>query len=473
MVTQAPKKMAVFAAIAFSLSCIGLIIFVWTQFGGTIPFAPQGYRVKALFQETGLLVPKADVRISGVNVGRVASVEARGLNSLVTLDIYHQYSPIPADTRAVLRQKTLLGEAYVELSAGNGASPKLPDLGTIPTSHIARTQALDQVLGSFDTQTQHNLQKLLIGTGEALAGRGQALNDAIGNLDPAVTELAAVVGVLNSQSVNLRSLIANGSTVLNTLGARGSDLQTLVTAGDQVFSATATENAALRSTVNATAPFLTQLRTTLGTLNTTLGIAKPSLHALRPVAPLLTPALRELSAVTGPALNVIHAAPPLLSASKRALPAIGAFARAFRPGVDALLPAAQQIVPVIKYINVDRTELVAAMSNLAAALQATSAANTPGGSAHYLRAVATVGSDSIFGASVRAPSNRNNTYYPPGSLADIANGGLKSATCANTSNPAQVPLPLPNVPCREQGPFNWGNGIASGYFPRLTATPAR
>jgi hypothetical protein len=299
------------------------------------------------------------------------------------------------------------------------------------------------------------------------------LNDAIGNLDPAVTELAAVVGVLNSQSVNLRSLIANGSTVLNTLGARGSDLQTLVTAGDQVFSATATENAALRSTVNALPPFLTQLRTTLGTLNTTLGIAKPSLHALRPVAPLLTPALRELSAVTVPALNVIHAAPPLLSASKRALPAIGAFARAFRPGVDALLPAAQQIVPVIKYINADRTELVAAMSNLAAALQATSAANTPGGSAHYLRAVATVGSDSIFGASVRAPSNRNNTYYPPGSLADIANGGLKSATCANTNNPAQVPLPFPNVACREQGPFNWGNGIASGYFPRLTAAPAR
>ncbi|MHB8694052.1 MAG: MlaD family protein [Solirubrobacteraceae bacterium] len=473
MVTQAPKKAAVFAAIAFSLSCIGLIIFVWTQFGGTIPFAPQGYRVKALFQETGLLVPKADVRISGVNVGRVTTVEARGLKSLVTMDIYHQYSPIPADTRAVLRQKTLLGEAYVELSPGNGAGPKLPDLGTINKHYIAKTQALDQVLGSFDTQTQHNLQQLLIGTGEALAGRGQALNDAIGNLDPAVTELAAVVGVLNDQSVNLRSLIANGATVFNTLGARGADLHSLVTAGDQVFSATATENAALRSTVDATAPFLTQLRTTLGTLNTTLGIAKPSLAALRPVAPLLTPALRELSAVTGPALNVIHAAPALLSASKRALPAIGAFARAFRPGVDALLPAAQQIVPVIKYINIDRTELVAAMSNLAAALQATSAANTPGGTAHYLRAVTTLGSDSIFGASVRAPSNRNNTYYAPGELADIANGGLKSATCANTSNPAQVPLPFPNVACREQGPFNWGNGIASGYFPRLTAAPAR
>src|SRR5947209_8601336 len=127
MVTQAPKRSAVFAAVAFALSCIGLIIFVWTQFGGTIPFGPQGYRVGALFKETGLLVPNADVRIAGVNVGKVASVQARGVNSFVTLDIQHNYAPIPTDTRAILRQKTLLGEAYVELSTGNGAGPKFAD----------------------------------------------------------------------------------------------------------------------------------------------------------------------------------------------------------------------------------------------------------------------------------------------------------------------------------------------------------
>lgn len=74
MVSQAPRRSAVLAALAFTLSCIGLMIFVWTQFGGTIPFAAQGYRIRALFKETGLLVPNADVRISGVNVGKVAAV---------------------------------------------------------------------------------------------------------------------------------------------------------------------------------------------------------------------------------------------------------------------------------------------------------------------------------------------------------------------------------------------------------------
>ncbi len=96
MVTQAPKRAAIAVALAFALSCIGLIIFVWTQFGGTIPFAPQGYRVKALFHETGLLVPNADVRIAGVNVGKVAAVQAHGINSLVTMDIEHAVRADPA-----------------------------------------------------------------------------------------------------------------------------------------------------------------------------------------------------------------------------------------------------------------------------------------------------------------------------------------------------------------------------------------
>src|SRR5581483_648999 len=261
MVTQAPKRSAVFAALAFTLSCIGLMIFVWTQFGGTIPFGPQGYRIHALFKETGLLVPNADVRISGVNVGKVASVQARGVNSYVTMDLSHQYAPIPFDTHAILRQKTQLGEAYVALSTGTGSGRKLADGGTIPATHVEDTQQLDQVLGSFDKPTQKNLQALLNGTYLSLAGRGQDLNDAIGNLDPTFTELQALAGVLNQQQASVRGVIRNSATVLGTLGNRSADLQTLITSGEQVFSATASRNTALTATVNAMPPFLTELRT--------------------------------------------------------------------------------------------------------------------------------------------------------------------------------------------------------------------
>jgi virulence factor Mce-like protein len=473
MVTQAPKRSAVFAALAFTLSCIGLMIFVWTQFGGTIPFGPQGYRIHALFKETGLLVPNADVRISGVNVGKVASVQARGVNSYVTMDISHQYAPIPVDTRAILRQKTLLGEAYVELSTGTGSGRKLSDGGTIPASHVEDTQQLDQVLGSFDKPTQHNLQALLNGSYLSLAGRGQDLNDAIGNLDPTFTELQALAGVLNQQQASVRGVIRNSATVLGTLGSRSSDLQTLITAGEQVFSTTASRNAQLTATVNALPPFLRALQTTMGTLNTTLGIAKPSLDALRPVAPLLTPALTELVALSGPAVKLLHEAPSLLHAADLALPSITRFSRAFKPALDELLPAAREIAPVISFIGLYNRELVAGMANLAADLQATASANTPTGTANYIRAIIGLGPDSIYGQTIREPSNRSNTYFAPGELTNIGNGGLLSATCENTHNPAQVPLQLlfSNVPCRVQPGFNWGHGITPAYYPHLTRAP--
>jgi virulence factor Mce-like protein len=471
MVTQAPRRSAVIGALAFVFSCLGLMIFVWTQFGGTMPLAPRGYEIHALFKETGLLVPGADVRIAGVNVGKVNSVQARGVDSYVTMDLSRQYAPIPADTRAILRQKTLLGEAFVELSTGSASAPKFRDGATIPPSHVAQSQPLDKVLASFDRPTQHDLQQLLAGTYTSLAGRGEDLNNAIGNLDPAFTELAAVTGELNAQSGEVQRLIANSATVLGTLGDRSSELQTLVGAGNQVLSATAARSRALTATVEALPPFLAQLRTTLGTLNGTLGLAAPSLRDLRPVAPLLRPALSEVIALSGPAVTLLRQAPGLLRAAEGALPAITRFSRAFRPALDALLPAARELAPVISFIGLYHRELVAAMANLSADLEATAVANTDTRSAHYLRAISAINSESIYGQSVREPSNRENTYFAPGELAAIGRGGLYSASCANARNRAQVPTRATPVPCRVQPPVDWGHGWGDAYFPHVTRAP--
>jgi phospholipid/cholesterol/gamma-HCH transport system substrate-binding protein len=467
MVTQAPKRSAVLAALAFTLSCVGLIIFVWTQFGGTIPFAPQGYRVNATFPETGLLVPGADVRISGVNVGKVTSVKARGVNSFVTMDIQREYAPIPVDTRAILRQKTLLGEAYIELSTGDGAGPKFPDGGTIPRTQVQRAQALDQVLSAFGRPTQRDLQAVLQGSYISLAGRGQDLNNAFGNLDPAVTELSAIVGALNEQQADVRRLVSDGAIVLTTLGDRSADLQSLVRAGDQVFSATAARDAALTATVDALPPFLTQLRTTLTTLNGTLGIARPSLDALKPVAHLLPGTLSDVIRLAGPTTQLLRATPSLIDAAEAALPPITSFTTALEPAFNALLPATEEVVPIINVISLYRQELVAAMANLAADTEATAPAATSSGKANYLRAISGINREAVYGQSIREPTNRNNTYFSPGELSNLARG-LLAANCNHVGNVSQVPVAGGNVPCRVQPPFKWGNGILTSYYPHTT-----
>ncbi len=465
MVTQAPKRAAVLAAVGFALSCVGLVIFVWTQFGGSVPFAPQGYRVHVMFKETGLLVPGADVRIAGVNVGRVSGVANHGINSLVTVDISQQYAPIPRDTRAILRQKTLLGEAYVALSAGNRSGPKLADGGTIPRSQVSSTQQLDQVLNSFGKPTQQDLQAFLSGSATALAGRGESINSAIANLDPALGDLNAIVGVLDGEQGDFRQLLRSGATVFTTLGRRSADLQSLVTAGDGVLSATARRNAALTATVDAMPGFERQLRVTLDHAKLILGTAKPSLDALLPAAPLLTPTLRGLITLSGPALKLLHAAPRLVNDSIGALPAIERFQKAFHPALKALLPAVNQVSPMINFIGLYKTELISAMANLAAATEATAPGS--GGSMHYLRSLAVAGSESLFGQTVRSPSNRSNAYFAPGELNNMQNGGLLAANCDNTGNHPQTGFALPNVPCKVQPGLRWGG--LTRYFPHVTS----
>ena len=136
--------------------------------------------------------------------------------------------------------------------------------------------------------------------------------------------------------------------------------------------------------------------------------------------------------------------------------------------MPALLPAAQEVAPIISLIGLYRQELVAAMANLAADLQATAPAATTTGSASYLRSIQMLGPESLYGQTVREPTNRDNSYYAPGELSNLNVGGLKSANCNNVHNPSQALLLFGNVPCKVQPPFNWGNGILSAYYPHVT-----
>ena len=60
--------------VAFAASCVGLLLFLWLSFGGSVPLAPQGYRISVEFDQAVQLGTQADVEIAGVTVGKVVSV---------------------------------------------------------------------------------------------------------------------------------------------------------------------------------------------------------------------------------------------------------------------------------------------------------------------------------------------------------------------------------------------------------------
>src|SRR3954466_13703068 len=135
MQKQAPTAGRLMVMAVFALSCFALLLYLWTAFGGSIPLAPKGYRFTASFAEATQLADEAEVRISGVPVGRVKHIETQeDGRAQATIQLDARYAPIPLDTRAILRQKSLLGETYVELTPGDKSAGILHDGATLPVA---------------------------------------------------------------------------------------------------------------------------------------------------------------------------------------------------------------------------------------------------------------------------------------------------------------------------------------------------
>src|SRR5689334_23529154 len=101
MHTGSPPISRVITMVLFAMSCLGLLLFLWLSFGGTIPLGAQGYRVNVSFANAQDLATQADVRIAGVSVGKVVSTRlaAQGNRTMATLQLQTQYAPLRSDTR--------------------------------------------------------------------------------------------------------------------------------------------------------------------------------------------------------------------------------------------------------------------------------------------------------------------------------------------------------------------------------------
>jgi phospholipid/cholesterol/gamma-HCH transport system substrate-binding protein len=104
MSKRAPSTGQLLVIAGFALSCFGILLFLWITFGGPTPFKAKSYEIKIPFDEAAQLAQQSDVRISGVNVGKVQNIERDpGKLAIATIDIDDQYAPLPRDTRAILR----------------------------------------------------------------------------------------------------------------------------------------------------------------------------------------------------------------------------------------------------------------------------------------------------------------------------------------------------------------------------------
>jgi phospholipid/cholesterol/gamma-HCH transport system substrate-binding protein len=433
---QRPSTFAIFTMVAFTASCIGLLIFLWISFGGSLPFASQGYRFSVEFDQAVELAANAQVQISGVPVGAVVSVgldHRTGLSRAV-LQIDREYAPRPADTRAILRAKTLLGETYVELSPGNPRGKILPDGGSLPRAQVAPTVQLDQIFSTFDPTTRKAFETWMQQGGIALTNRGEQFNAAFAELYPFATNVDSVLTVLRRDSAATSTLLRDGGEVFAALSQSPSTLQSFVRNSNAVFAATASRDTALADTIKAFPAFLNETRSTLNRLTTFANTTKPLIDELRPSAIRLTPVLQGTVTLAPELRRLLTDIAPLTRASKAGFPALGQFLNESIPFLVRSKPYLGQLVPVIEYIESYRKEIAGFFANSTATTEGQLSA-AQGGNAHYIRISNPINPELLTTYTKRPYSNRSDPYIAPGGYTKLLTGLQSFGSYLCTSNP--------------------------------------
>jgi phospholipid/cholesterol/gamma-HCH transport system substrate-binding protein len=130
----------------FVLAGLGAVAYLSLSVGGLSVRGPGGLTLFADFDEIGGLKPRAQVVISGVKVGQVASIALDdNYRARVKLDLDARLK-LPIDTSASIMTSGLLGDRYVSLQLG-GESDVLK-----PGDRIAMTESavvLERLIGKL------------------------------------------------------------------------------------------------------------------------------------------------------------------------------------------------------------------------------------------------------------------------------------------------------------------------------------
>ena len=451
MQKQAPSIGRILVAAGFTLSCFGLILFLWIAFGGPTPLKAKSYRITAYFPEATQLAVESDVRIGGVSVGKVKEVGLAPVDQRVdgndtteaVIEVKPEYAPISSDAQAILRQKTLLGETYVELTSGTepgddpvpvalGASSNATDAqaeaiesieegGTLAVGQTKNATQIDEIFNALDTETRQSFQRWQQNAAVAIQGRGLDLNDTLGNLGPFVTDASEILAALNRQKVALKGLVRDTGTVFEALSERDQELAGAIVGSEQTFGALADSDRALAESFQILPTFQRETRTTLEALDDFQANTRPLIQKLLPVANDISPTLASVRKLSPKLENLFRDLDPLIKAGKKGIPALGRFLgpEGLRPALDALAPFLGNVNPALSYLKSYKatiTDFLAVpgygLSNTLPEQPGQDTART------YLKQLGYLGAETLSVWPTRLPTNRGNAYPAPDYLSN-------------------------------------------------------
>jgi len=242
-----------------------LLTFVLAATIGNFSFGAKT-NYKAAFNDVTGLLPGNEVRIAGVRVGKVNSLELKGKVALVgfSLDEGRKIS----DTSLVrLRYRNLVGERYLSITAEPGTGTPLPDGASIPMQRTRDALDLTVLFNGF----RPLFQALDPGTVNQVAFEIiQTLQGEGGTVESLLARKASLTNTLADRDKVIGRVIDNLTTVLATFDDREMQVNELVTQLQRLSAGFAQDRVAIGASLDgiddlttATSGLLKQARSPL------------------------------------------------------------------------------------------------------------------------------------------------------------------------------------------------------------------
>ena len=342
------------------LRALGLVLFVGACFviasyyfklaGTNLIPGSTPYTVQAVVPNAVSLAPAADVRIAGVNVGKVNQISASGSGTLLNMEI-DSHGPVYRDAQVFVRAKTIAGENYVELTPGTRVAGAVPRGGLLGASSAQEATQIDEIFSVFDQARRRDLQKALYGVGQGLAGGGTNLNRTLEAVSAVPTQGGPAAQVLARDSTQLAGLVNSFGTVTRALGDRATGIRLLTTRIKIAAQAVAARDAQLRALLDQLPAFLQQANSTAGRLQQFSYVATPVVHNLRLAAQDLVPTVQALLPAAREGQSTVKALGRFAVAARPAMTQLRPFAAQATTFVPPLQNFVRQVKPMVGYVS--------------------------------------------------------------------------------------------------------------------------
>lgn len=354
-------KLRLVSLLAFTTLCLLIFGYLWVNSGGRLAgVSKSGYLVSVDIPRVNNLVYDSDVRMAGIQIGKVSKLEVDGNQARVTMRL-DKNAPLHTGAIVQVRAKTLVEETFLDVTDGSG--PALADHATLPAGSGKEGTTVNDLLVSLDKPTLTALSGVVNSLGAESADSRKSISQALSGLGEVGREGKDVLAALSAQSGDLQQLTTNAAALLSALNTRQGEIAQVVSQANQLTKATANQSDDLAATMR-TLPALMDTARAAGTSLASLGTnLAPVAADLKAAAPDVSAALLQLPRTTADLRALLPSLNSVLDSAPATLDLIPATSRLVRNLIPELKVDLADVNPMLSYVQPYGRDLAAFFVN--------------------------------------------------------------------------------------------------------------